>query len=415
MNTMNKLTAFLFLISCLLTIGCAQQTDLASNEQVTDTASSNTASNSSPADAGQEYERLTSDFAADIASLKAKIEACSSDSEKQELFNASNPLPKFLDRLEQFANSNGGTDVGLKAALEVVSRTEGARHDSAMQSLITNYSGELNYSELVLTFQREVPSAQVEKWFNLLIENSTNGTDRTAAILGMAKYIDRIPEFAHGFVKNPHVLAKLPQEQQDYLQASRTSEQDKHLTSLLKRVIEDHEAGKDDVDESSAKIAKHELFELQFLAIGKQVPDIVGKDLDGIEFRLSDYRGKVVMLDFWGHWCPPCRAMYGQERDLVEKLGSAPFVLLGVNSDRKLDVARDAVEGDGLVWRHFWNGPRGTEGSIASQWNIESWPTVYLIDGEGVIRHKNLLGDDLDRAVENLMAEAGHPVDLQIH
>ncbi len=51
-----------------------------------------------------------------------------------------------------------------------------------------------------------------------------------------------------------------------------------------------------------AEQAKGQLFELRTLAIGKTVPDIVGKDADGVEFKLSDYRGKVVVLDFWGEW-----------------------------------------------------------------------------------------------------------------
>ena len=412
MNSMKKFSTCITLLGSLLMFGCGQQTDLANTEKATDAGATVAVAKTSVVDAEKEYERITSEFEVEISNLKTALAACNSDSEKQELFNSSNPLPKFLKTLETFAKSNGDSEVGLKAALEIVSRTKnkGARDDSAMQLLIENFSGKLNYSELVLTFHRDVPSPQVENWFNLLVEHSTNNDDKITAILGMAKYIDRIPEFAQGFIKNPHLLAKLPQDQQDYLQAVRKSDQDKHLADLLNEVV----ANKN-VDKSLAKIAKQELFELQFLSVGKQVPEVTGKDLDGIEFKLSDYRGKVVLLDFWGHWCPPCRAMYGQERDLVEKLGSAPFVLLGVNSDRKLEDARDVVEGEGLTWRHFWNGPRGTEGSIASQWNIESWPTVYLIDGDGIIRHKNLLGEDLDRAVENLLAEAGHAVDLQVN
>ena len=51
-----------------------------------------------------------------------------------------------------------------------------------------------------------------------------------------------------------------------------------------------------------AQAAKGDLFEARNLAIGKVAPDIVGEDIDGVPFKLSDYRGKVVMLDFWGHW-----------------------------------------------------------------------------------------------------------------
>jgi hypothetical protein len=50
------------------------------------------------------------------------------------------------------------------------------------------------------------------------------------------------------------------------------------------------------------EMAEPELFEIRFLSIGKEAPDIEAEDIDGEPFRLSDYRGKVVMLDFWGHW-----------------------------------------------------------------------------------------------------------------
>ena len=75
--------------------------------------------------------------------------------------------------------------------------------------------------------------------------------------------------------------------------------------------------------------AESELFELENLSVGCVAPDIVGKDLDGREFRLSEYRGKVVMLDFWGHWCPPCRQMYPHEQHIVDKLNGLPFALVG--------------------------------------------------------------------------------------
>ena len=118
------------------------------------------------------------------------------------------------------------------------------------------------------------------------------------------------------------------------------------------------------------------------------------------------------MLDFWGHWCPPCRAMYPHEQEVARKLSDKPFVLLGVNSDGDKDTAIDAVQSESLSWRHFWNGPKGNRGPISKQWNVEGWPTVYLIDQDGVIRFKEVLGADIDRGIETLMSEMGHDVRL---
>ena len=105
--------------------------------------------------------------------------------------------------------------------------------------------------------------------------------------------------------------------------------------------------------------------------------------------------------------------MVPHERSLVKQLAGKPFTLIGVNSDKKIEVARKAVKELNINWRSFWNGEKGTFGPIATKWNIASWPTTYLIDAKGNIRYKNLRGEKLDEAIEKLMAEAGHEVELE--
>ena len=97
----------------------------------------------------------------------------------------------------------------------------------------------------------------------------------------------------------------------------------------------------------------------------------------------------------------------------MKQLAGEPFALIGVNSDKEIEVARKAVEELNINWRSFWNGEKGTFGPIATKWNIASWPTTYLIDAKGVIRFKDLRDEKLDEAIEKLMAEAGHEVELE--
>ncbi len=104
--------------------------------------------------------------------------------------------------------------------------------------------------------------------------------------------------------------------------------------------------------------------------------------------------------------------MIPHERSLVKQLSDKPFALIGVNSDGEIEDARKAVEELKINWRSFWNGENGTFGPIAVKWNIDSWPTTYLIDAKGIIRYKDERGEDLDKAIEKLMAEAGHEVEL---
>ena len=151
--------------------------------------------------------------------------------------------------------------------------------------------------------------------------------------------------------------------------------------------------------------AEQELFELQHLRIGKMAPDLDAKDLDGASFKLSDYHGRVTVLVFWASWCGPCMAMVPDERKLVDRMKNQSFVLIGVNGDPKLDDAKRAVAKESMVWRSFWNGTNGPAGPISHAWNVRGWPTIYVLDGKGVIREKNVRGEKLDKAVDLLMKE----------
>ena len=98
--------------------------------------------------------------------------------------------------------------------------------------------------------------------------------------------------------------------------------------------------------------------------------------------------------------------MYPHERSLVEQHKDAPFVIVGINSDPDLDMIRKAVKEENISWRSFWNGLEGTQGPISTRWNVQGWPTIYVIDAEGVIRYKQVRGEQLDSAIDTLLAEA---------
>jgi len=157
--------------------------------------------------------------------------------------------------------------------------------------------------------------------------------------------------------------------------------------------------------------AAHHLYELQHLGTGQVAPEIAGEDLDGQKLKLSDYRGKIVFLSFWGSWCSPCMAMIPHERKLAAEMAGKPFALLGVNSDGNRLDAKRAVEKKKITWRSFWSGTNGWNGPIPTAWNVKDWPTAYLLDSKGIIRLK-LVGFDgtnsdnlLNRTIDRLLKE----------
>src|SRR5271156_4422275 len=100
--------------------------------------------------------------------------------------------------------------------------------------------------------------------------------------------------------------------------------------------------------------------------------------------------------------------MYPHERSLVKRLAGKPFVILGVNSDTDQKSLKEALEKEHITWRSFYD--QSTQGPIAKRWNIHGWPTLFVLDTKGVIRHRFLgsPGDEaLDKAIDKLVEEAG--------
>ena|SRR6266568_2157315 len=96
--------------------------------------------------------------------------------------------------------------------------------------------------------------------------------------------------------------------------------------------------------------------------------------------------------------------MYPHERSLVKRLENRPFALLGVNSDKDRDELKKVLEKENITWRSFWNGG-STNGPISNAWKVRGWPTIYVLDGNGVIRYRDVRGPAMDRAVDELLAE----------
>ncbi len=151
------------------------------------------------------------------------------------------------------------------------------------------------------------------------------------------------------------------------------------------------------------KIADGELFDLRHLSVGKEAPEILGRDVDGAMFKLGDYRGKVVVLTFAGNWCGPCVRMYPHERALVERLKAKPFALVSVVNDEDKATLRKAIESREITWRCLWDG--GKDGPICLRWGVNQWPTVFVLDSKGIVRFRNVRDEALEAAVEALLSE----------
>jgi peroxiredoxin len=136
--------------------------------------------------------------------------------------------------------------------------------------------------------------------------------------------------------------------------------------------------------------------------VGRAAPEIEGVDVEGHHFKLSSYRGKVVVVSFWAGWCRPCIELVPEERSLIEKMKSKPVVLLGVNSDETMGAFRKVNEEEQISWRSWWDGENDL---ISTTWNVHKWPTLYIIDRKGVIRSGRIDVKRAEQMIDQLLKE----------
>ena len=150
------------------------------------------------------------------------------------------------------------------------------------------------------------------------------------------------------------------------------------------------------------EMAKGSLYELRNLRVGMKAPAIESKTLKGETASLADHKGKVVILDFWATWCGPCKDMIPHEREMVEKFKNKPFALVSISVDEDKKELEEFLETHKMPWVHWWTGP---DSGVVKQWNVRFFPTIYVIDAKGIIRHKHIRGAELEKAVEKLLEE----------
>jgi len=96
--------------------------------------------------------------------------------------------------------------------------------------------------------------------------------------------------------------------------------------------------------------------------------------------------------------------MLPHEKELVERLKAEPFALLGINSDGDAETVKKILARESITWRQALDGD--TSGPWATKWNVNGWPTIYVLDANGVIRYRDVRDAAMEKAVLELVAEA---------
>lgn len=143
---------------------------------------------------------------------------------------------------------------------------------------------------------------------------------------------------------------------------------------------------------------------LRKLKIGSEAIPFAATDIEGEDLSLSDYRGKVVLLDFWATWCAPCRAEMPNVKEVYSEYHDDGFEIIGVSMDQDRGALDRYIDEENIEWRQIFDG-KGWKAELGRLYAVSSIPSTFLLDSQGRIRYKNLRGDDLEKAVEKLVEE----------
>ncbi|MCY3590550.1 MAG: TlpA disulfide reductase family protein [Acidobacteria bacterium] len=137
---------------------------------------------------------------------------------------------------------------------------------------------------------------------------------------------------------------------------------------------------------------------IRHATVGSVVADLSGSRMDGVEEALADYRGRIVLLDFWATWCKPCIAALPTLRELVADLPADRFVLLAVSVDAELETAVEFMEEEPMPWVN-WHV--GMTSELTKVLDVSAFPTYMLLDEQGrILARTSSLPDDFLALIE---------------
>ncbi|MGV6861526.1 MAG: redoxin domain-containing protein [Putridiphycobacter sp.] len=134
-------------------------------------------------------------------------------------------------------------------------------------------------------------------------------------------------------------------------------------------------------------------------------PDIALQTPEGKELKLSDLRGKVVLLDFWASWCMPCRQENPNVVANYERFKSKGFTVFSVSLDTDKAAWEQAIKSDNLSWPNHVSDLKGWQTPVIQQYGVNSIPSSFLIDQDGYIIASNLRGAALEQKLLEVLGK----------
>ena len=142
--------------------------------------------------------------------------------------------------------------------------------------------------------------------------------------------------------------------------------------------------------------------------LGKPLGELKFTDLKGEQIDISQYKGKVVLIDFWATWCGPCIGELPNVLDTYSKYHDDGFEIIGISLDRSREKLENFIEENNMPWPQYFDG-KGWKNEISTGFGIRSIPSTFLLDGQGIVRYTNLRGSALEQAVADILGDPLQP------
>jgi peroxiredoxin len=220
---------------------------------------------------------------------------------------------------------------------------------------------------------------ELKEFDALLAKHKDEKTDDTAKILLMEATL-----FLQVLDNNDKGVELIKQLQRDYPDTKPAQNADKMLASMKKQ--------------AEAKKIKAALAE------GTKFPDFDVKDTEGKQLSIANYKGKVVLLDFWATWCPPCVRELPNVIKTYEAYHKQGFEVIGISLDKEEPKLASFTKEKNMTWVQYFDG-LFWENKLAVKYGINSIPATFLLDGQGTIIGKDLRGEALEQAVAKALAK----------
>ncbi len=384
----------------------------------------------------ERYEALLNDYETEYAAWQKANPNVAYDDPRWIARYESLPTHALGPRLLRFAEANLGDPIAVDALLKIIAinpsvRQKGVYPDylKARDILIRDYLLDPRVIKALLA--RPTPIALgMEPYYRGLMAQSTDHEVQGRARMSLVRALESRSQIAalpffempeerpERQVATAYLNSRLDPEYVRYIKETDQVAIADEIETVLETVARDFgdvpllsaevQAKKQD-KRSLADYAREKLNAIRTLNVGQVAPEIEGKGIDGQPLKLSDFRGKVVMLVFWGTWCGPCMRMVEHEKAMIEHFKGKPFALVGVNAEIDAAKSKPIIQEKGITWPSFVDGDP-SRGPIARRWTVRGWPTIYILDEKGVIRFKNLphhIPRLLDEKVDELLKEMG--------